>query len=203
MDGLSRLIPKYQEPFEDTVIATLQSEGELRTFVCNSIRELPVMLEQIKQVAFRNKYINNIKVNILQRNQQMTDVFSTRDNVLLYRERVMIPSTLQKRILKDFHAGHPRITRMKSLMCNFVYRPNMDKDTDNTVKLYKGCALAAKAPPVKFNPWPETDLPWSRIHLDFASSLEGYYNLIVVDIFSRWPEVQCINPTSEIVMKFL
>ena len=127
----------------------------------------------------------NIKAKILQRDQQMTDIFSTCDNVLLYRERIMIPSTLQKRILKDFYIGHPGITRMKSLMRSFVYWPNMNKDIENVVKLCKGCALAAKAPPVKFNPWSEKDLPWSRIHLHFASPLEGYYYLIVIDSFAR------------------
>ena len=49
---LSRLIPKYWEPVEDTVIVSLQFERELKTFICNSIRELPVMLKQIKQEAF-------------------------------------------------------------------------------------------------------------------------------------------------------
>ena len=86
-------------------------------------------------------------------------------------------------------------------MRSFVYWPNMD--IENTVKLCKGCALAAMAPPVKFNPWPETDLPWSRIHLHFAGPLEGYYYLIVVDSFSMWPEIRrCKNPMSEIVIKF-
>ena len=66
-DGLSRLIPKYREPLEDTVIASLQSEGELKTFICNSIKELPVMLEQIKQEARRNKYINNKGKNFTKR----------------------------------------------------------------------------------------------------------------------------------------
>ena len=47
--------------------------------------------------------------------------------MLLHREHVLIPSTLQKRILKDFHAGHLGITRMKSLMCSFVYKPNIEK----------------------------------------------------------------------------
>ena len=36
------------------------------------------------------------------------------DVVLLYRERVVIPSTHQKRILNDFHAGEPESTRIKS-----------------------------------------------------------------------------------------
>ena len=49
--GLSRLFPKYKESLEDTVIASLQSEGELKTTFCNIVRELPVTLEQIKLEA--------------------------------------------------------------------------------------------------------------------------------------------------------
>ena len=116
----------------------------------------------------------------------------------------MIPSTLQKRALKDFHAGHPGSNRMKSLMRSFVYWPNMDKDIENVAKLCKGCALAAKASPIKFNSWPKTDLPSSRIHIDFAGSLEGFCYFFVVDSFSKWPEVhRCKNPTTEITIKFL
>ena len=46
-DRLLRLIPKYKEQLEDTVITRLQSKGELKTTLCNTVRELPVMLEQI------------------------------------------------------------------------------------------------------------------------------------------------------------
>ena len=109
--------------------------------------------------------------------------------MLLYREHVVIPSTHQKRILKDFHTGHLGSTRMKSLMCNYVHWPNMDKDIENTVKSCKGYTLVAKAPPVKFNPRQKTDLLWSRIHTDFTGPLKGYYYLIVVHSFLKWPEV--------------
>ena len=131
-----------------------------------------MMLEQIKQEACHDKYINNIKAKILKRDKLLIDIFSTCDEILLYRECVVIHSTLQKHILKYFHAGHLGITRMKSLMRSFVYWLNMDKDIKNAVKLCKGSALGAKAPPIKFNPWPKTDLPWSRIHLDFAALLK-------------------------------
>ena len=161
-------------------------------------------LAQIKQEALRNEYINRIKTKTLEKDQRTTDVFSTCDDVLLYRERVIIPSTLQKRILKDFYAGHPRSNRMKSLIRSFGYWPNMNKDIENAVKLCKGCALAAKTPPIKFNPRLKTDFPWFRIHIDFASSLEGFFYFIGVDSFSKWPEVhRCKNPTTEITMKFL
>ena len=73
-------------------------------------------------------------------------------------------------------------------MRSYVHLPNIDKDTENAVKSCKGCAQAAKVPPIKFNPWPKTDLPGSRIPIDFAGPLVRYYYLIVVDSFSMWPE---------------
>ena len=98
------------------------------------------------------------------------------DNVLLYGERLVKPKTLQKQILKDFHAGHPGKNRMKS-----VYWPKMDLDISNMVDACKGSALVAKAPPITYKPWPKTDQPWSRIHVDFAGPMEDVYYLIVVD----------------------
>ena len=84
-------------------------------------------------------------------------------------------------------------------------------DSVNTPEAYlerfprsKGCALAVKAPPIKFNPQLKMDLPWFRIHIHFAGPLEGYYNLIVVDIFLKWSEVnRCKNPIKEITLNFL
>ena len=99
-------------------------------------------------------------------------MFSLRDEVLLYSEQVVIPTTLQKRILKDFHTGHPGITRMKGFMHSYVYWLNMDKDIENIVKSCKGCVLAVKAPPIKYR-------PWSWIYTDFAGPLDGFYYLIV------------------------
>ena len=106
-------------------------------------------LDQIKQEALYDEYINRTKTKILKKDQRTTDVFSTCNDVLLYRERVVIPLTLQKYILKDFHAGHPGNNKMKSLIRSFVYWSNMDKDIENAVKLRKGYALVAKAPPIK------------------------------------------------------
>ena len=74
----------------------------------------------------------------------------------MYGERVVIPSVLTK---KNFHTGHPGMNRMKALMRSCVYCPGVDKDIENIVKSCKSCASVAKAPPIKFNPWPKTDKP--------------------------------------------
>ena len=48
-DGLLRLILKQSEPFEETVIAALSTEMEIKKNVlCNTPKELPVTFEEIR-----------------------------------------------------------------------------------------------------------------------------------------------------------
>lgn len=57
---------------------------------------------------------------------------------------------------------------------------------------------------INFNPWPKTDRPWSRMHIDFAGPLNGFYYLVVVDSYSKWPEIlKCKKPIAEVTVKFL
>lgn len=78
---------------------------------------------------------------------------------------------------------------MKSPIRNYIFLPRMDTDIENVLKNCRGCQLAVRAPPVKTQSWPETDIPWTCLHIDYAGPLNGYYYLIIVDSFLRWPEV--------------
>ena len=78
---------------------------------------------------------------------------------------------------------------MKALIRRCVFWPNMEKEIEGKVKFCRGCAIAAKASPVKFTPWPKTDRPWLRLDIDFAGPIKGHNYLIVVDSFSKWPEM--------------
>ena len=166
--------------------------------------ELLVTLQEIKREAQEDEFISATKQKIADKNQQTADIFTLYDNVLLYGERVVIPKILQKRILKDFNADHPGKNRMKSLMQSYVYWPKMDLDISNMVDACKGYALVAKAPPITYKPWPKTDQPWSRIHADFAGPMEDIYYLIVIDSYTKWPEVlRCKRPTTGVAITFL
>ena len=196
-DGLSRLIPRTPETFEDTVIAALRSENEVENTLNNTIRELPVSLREIKREAVRDDFIKEIKAKLLDKNTKIEETYSLCDNVLLYSERVVIPKTLQRRILHNFHTGHLGINRMKSLMRSYVFWPGMDSDVTDMVSKCKGCILAAKSPPTSQEPWLKTERPWSRIHIDFTGPIDKFYYLVVVDSYSKWPEVfQMKRPTS-------
>ena len=48
-DGLLRLIPDNAELFEETVIAALKQEQELKEVLINTVSELPVTMEEIKK----------------------------------------------------------------------------------------------------------------------------------------------------------
>ena len=64
--------------------------------------------------------------------------------------------------------------------------------------------LSDKSTPSTFKPWPKTEQPWSRIHVYFAGLLEDFYCLIVVDSYSKWPEVlRCRRPTAGTTIGFL
>ena len=83
------------------MIASLRTDSEIKNMMLNTIRELPVTLQEIKREAQEDEFISATKQKIADKNQQIADIFSLCDNVLLYDERVVIPKTLQKRILKD------------------------------------------------------------------------------------------------------
>ncbi|BHF71896.1 hypothetical protein SprV_0401495700 [Sparganum proliferum] len=56
-------------------------------------------------------------------------------------------------------------------------------------------------PPV---PWQPPERPWSRVHIDFAGPLNGVSYLILVDDYSKWPEIAPLNPaTASATMAFL
>ena len=203
-DGLSRLLPNQCQPLEDSGIAALWLDCEIKSIIENTVRDLPVTLSEIKSKAIKDDFINEIKQKIASKDNGVSDVYSLCDSILLYSDRVAIPKKLQKLILKDFHTGHPGKNRMKSLMWSYVYWPAMDKDIIDMINAYRGCVLAAKAPATTFKPWPKTDQPWSRIHIDFAGPLEDHYNLIVVDSYSKWLEIlRCKRPATAVTIGFL
>ena len=93
---------------------------------------------------------------------------------------------------------------MKSLMQSYVYWQKLDLDISNMVDACKGCALAAKAPLITYKAWPKTDQRWSRIHVDFEGPMEDVYYLIVIDSYTKWPEVlRCKRPTTGVAITFL
>ena len=57
------------------------------------------------------------------------------------------------------------------------------------LKSCRRCALAVKLPPINYQPWPNIDKLCSRLHVHYKKPFNGLYYFIIVDSFSKWPEI--------------
>ena len=54
------------------------------------------------------------------------------NNILLWVMRVIVPTSLRCKVLKDLHDGYPGINRMKQIARSYVWRSNIDNDIETT-----------------------------------------------------------------------
>ena len=167
----------------------LKAEKEVEDMLCNTVKKLLVTLDEIRRKAENDLFIKKMKMQERNKTTKSMSAFSICDDVLLFADWIVMPLVLQKKILKEFHLGHPGISRMNSLMQSYTSWPGIDEGIERVLKTCRGCALAVKAPPIRYKPWPQMDIPWSRIHIDYAGPLNGFYYLVVVNCYTKWPEI--------------
>ena len=107
---------------------------DVKYVLFNTVKELPVTLEEIQCKTKFDKFINQTKRELMNHKILKNNIFSTCNDILMYEERGVIPAVLTKKILKDFHTGHPRMSRMKALIQSYVYWSSMDKDIEKMSK---------------------------------------------------------------------
>ena len=78
---------------------------------------------------------------------------------------------------------------MKSLARQTVWWPGIDNDI---AQISRDCSTCARKPRnhIELSPWPLAIRPMQRVHADYCGPLfNNIYALIIVDSFSRYPEV--------------
>ena len=111
------------------------------------------------------------------------------DNMLVYGNRIVIPTTLRPDILSRIHEGHMGINKCKERAQTTVWWPGIGQDIERKVieclfcmenkhNQHKEPLLAASLP----------DRPWQRIGADLCEQAGQKY-LVVVDYYSRYIEI--------------
>ena len=116
--------------------------------------------------------------------------------LVLRGNRIVMPASLQKHTIKLAHEGHQGIVRTKANLRQKVWWPNMDKQTEQFIRACHPCQLVgrrSKAEPIRSTTLPEG--PWTDIAVDLLEIPGGNHLLVVVDNFSRWPEVILLKKT--------
>ena len=185
---------------------------ELKAYVNEVIKEtdLPISIDEIKTENLNDELVSKI-IDLLQKNKTPTkndhfpDSFvkvwnelSVCDGLLLRQERLVIPESLQTRIIKIAHEGHLGIVNTKRLLRSKVWFPNLDKEVEKEIKNCYTCQSTVyknEKEPLVMTELPNG--PWEHVKADFFGPLpSGDYILEVVDVYSRWVEIEIVRSTS-------
>lgn len=123
---------------------------------------------------------------------------SVMSGVALWGNRVVVPGPLQTEVLRELHVGHLGMSKMKSVARSCVWWPGLDKAIEQACKACDACMMFSNDPKVtNLHPWLPASRPYQRVHIDYAGPLEGgQMLLVVVDDYSKWPEVCVTKNTS-------
>lgn len=107
----------------------------------NQIATLPVTVEEIADETLKDKEIiqllhglqTGVSLSHTMRFGIDQNEFSLQSGCILRGTRVVIPSILRKKVLRDLHEAHFGITKMTMLARSFCWWPNIDLDIKNCV----------------------------------------------------------------------
>ena len=115
--------------------------------------------------------------------------FYAHDGVLLYQDRVVVPSSLRHHILQHLHAAHQGTSTMEQRARAIVYWPGMSRDIRDTRERCADCnrnaPSQAATPP---HPSPPPSTPFEAVFADFFD-YGGRHYLVVGDRLSGWVEI--------------
>ena len=125
-----------------------------------------------------------------------SELTSVDGKLVLRGNRIVIPDVLQKRVVELAHEGHQGLVKTRSLLRSKVWFPRMDTVVDSIVKTCGPCQVATPRPsrePLQMTQLPSG--PWEEVSIDFCE-IAGHYVLVVIDDYSRFPEIEIVHSTA-------
>ena len=165
-------------------------------------------LTEIKTESAKDKVITEvidaIKQNRWPNKDYLTPYYKVRNELTVHNDiilrgtKLVIPSVLQARVLAIAHESHLGIVKTKQLLREKVWWAGIHRDVENLISTCRTCQMFANAP--KPPPLLPSDLPtqrWERVGMDLLGPYPGgEYLFVVIDYYSRYPEVEIIKSTT-------
>ena len=123
---------------------------------------------------------------------------NTQENVILRGNRIIIPSVLRERAIAIAHEGHQGLVKTKQLLREKVWFPKIDQYVKHKIDTCIACQANSgnsRLDPLQMSPLPPE--PWHTVHMDFCGPFpSGEYLFVMIDAYSRYPEVEIVHSTS-------
>ena len=58
--------------------------------------------------------------------------------------------------------------------------------------------MRSDPPKAQIHPWISTGRPWSRLHIDFAGPVDGNMYFVLIDSYSKFPEIVQMKSTTAV-----
>ena len=126
---------------------------------------------------------------------KVRDALTAHQSLLLYKSRIVIPVSLQRETLSQLHEGHQGMERCRMRAQSSVWWPGISRELTDMVTYCGVCAREAslRKEPMMASPLP--DYPWQVVGSDLFTLKNTQY-LLVVDYFSRYPEIVKLSSTT-------
>jgi len=111
------------------------------------------------------------------------------DDILLYNNRLVEPPPLHNEILSRIHEGQQGIERCRMRVRQSVWWPGASNQAQQFAGNCLECAKHARQQREPLLPAPLPNYPWQVVATDLFEIFLSVQHLIVVDYFSRYPEL--------------
>ena len=154
------------------------------------------ILNQLMESIGRKSYCNSDK-KFSPYKQIYNDLWTT-NNVLMKGDQIVLPQSLQIDAISLAHEGHQFADKTLQLLRQTCWFPKMRAKVNEYVSSCLPCTAALPHnPPVPLQPNMLPDRPWQKLHCDFKGPIGGkYYLHILIDQYSKYPEVDIVSSTS-------
>ncbi|CAB3977432.1 Transposon Ty3-I Gag-Pol poly [Paramuricea clavata] len=179
--------PHKATPFPDNIAENCVN------YLCNNVIPKAMTMSEVKKETENDstlqKLLQAIKTSIwsdpeIQPYTNVKDELSECDGILLRGTRLVLPQSLQQQAIELAQAGHQGIVKTKRLLREKVWFPSIDRMVQERIKNCIPCQAATQA-------------PWNEIAIDFDGPFpSGETLLVVIDEFSRFPEVEILHSTT-------
>ena len=154
----------------------------------------PVLHDLCYAVKYKQA-LNEIK---FKQYKNVAEELSVVKGVLLRGDKIVIPTSLQNKVVKIAHEGHQGLVKTKQFLRSRVWFPRMDERVSAIVGPCVACQATVNTPsqePVKSTELPKG--PWENLAVDYYGPLpSGEYVLVVIDEYSRFADIDFTTSAS-------
>ena len=165
-----------------------------------------ITLDMLRQETEIDPILQQLKFDIINRNECRNSLHKFRhifqecsfiNGILMRGHQIILPENLQAEAIGLAHEGHMGADKTLNLLRQTCWFPNMSEQVRNYVQSCIPCAAAIPhTRPEPLQPHLLPDRPWQKVHADFKGPIgASYYLHIVIDQFSKYPEVDIVKST--------